>query len=254
ELQGKAEEQRPHQIELLLDRQGPEVLEHRLTPEAREVRLLMEDEVPVRHVSEGRDDSASELRRFVREEQDDVRARDGDHRDQSREQTARTMEVEAPEPESPAVPSPHVEEHRRDQVTAQHEEHVDAEETAAEPSEFAVVKEHGGDREGAHAVQRRDVAQPRARVSAPLPVVKPSCFACSGASTRAAVRGSSGCRRGAEGAGAPPSGLGARQTMRWAMNEVAKRYRRAPAEARTSASTGPRRPAHVRFRASLMKP
>ena len=166
ELQREAEEQRPHQIELLLDRQRPQVLEHRLAAEAREIRLLVEDQVPVGDVAERRDHGPAEFRCLVREEHDDVRARHRDHREQRREQPPRAVEVEAAESEPATVPPPCVEQHRRDQVTAEHEEHVDAEEPAAEPSELGVVQEHGGDREGAHTVQRRDVAEPRPRAGA----------------------------------------------------------------------------------------
>ena len=51
-----------------------------------------------------------------------------------------------------------VEQQRGDQESTEHEEHVDAEETAGHTGNAAVVGEHQRDREGANAVQRRDAA------------------------------------------------------------------------------------------------
>ena len=73
ELQRQAQEQRPQQVELLLDRQRPQMLEHRLPPDGGEVRLLVEDQVPVRDVAERRDHATPQLRCFVGEEHDHVR-------------------------------------------------------------------------------------------------------------------------------------------------------------------------------------
>src|SRR5262249_21110555 len=53
---------------------------------------------------------------------------------------------------------PFLEEDRRDEQPAQHEEHVDAEEPAREA--LVVVEDDGGDRERAEAVERRTVPEP----------------------------------------------------------------------------------------------
>ena len=57
--------------------------------------------------------------------------------------------------------APVAEEQAGDEVTADHEEHVDAEEAAGHPLHVAVIEQHGNDRERPEAIERGDVPDSR---------------------------------------------------------------------------------------------
>ena len=84
----------PHQVELLLDRERPQVLEQRRPPDELEVGRVVEDVPPVVDVEDRRDRVGAHLGRRVAEEEG---GRDGDHgeqQDERRQQAPRAAEVE----------------------------------------------------------------------------------------------------------------------------------------------------------------
>jgi hypothetical protein len=146
------QEDRPQQVELLLDRQRPQVLEHRWTLDEGEVRLLGEDQEPVRDVEEGRPDLPGQVRRILAvEDQHDHRDR-RQQRVEGRQQTPGPAEPEALQRDlrRPAVL---LGEQQGDQVPADDEEHLDPEEPAVQPLHVGVVEEHGDDGHRAQAVE-----------------------------------------------------------------------------------------------------
>ena len=155
-----ADDERPQQVELLLHRQRPHVLEQRRTADVLEIREMVEDQVPVLHVRERGDHLTAELVDRVGEEQQRVQRHRGQHREQRGEQAAGAAEPESAEIDV-AVLAPVGEEQGRDQVAADHEEHVDAEEPPGDPVLVAVVQQDRDHRERAEAVKGRDIAETR---------------------------------------------------------------------------------------------
>ena len=154
------QDERPEQVELLLHRERPHVLQQRRATRALEVREVAEDEEPVLDVEQRGDHLAAELVEHVGEEEDRVQRHHEEHGEERREQST-----------GPAVPEPLEadavgllvvgQQQARDQVAADHEEDVDAEEPAGDPALVGVVEQHRDDRERAQAVERRDVAESR---------------------------------------------------------------------------------------------
>ena len=145
------DDQGPEQVELLFDRQRPEVVQRQGIGEQIEVRLPGADEVPVREVEDARDRVApqcAELRLGDRVRR--VQADDGQHDEQRGQQAAG-----APGPESgqryAAGGAALREEERRDQETGEDEERVDAEEPALSPRVPEVIGDDRADRERARA-------------------------------------------------------------------------------------------------------
>ncbi|BCB79591.1 hypothetical protein GCM10022251_41650 [Phytohabitans flavus] len=56
-----------------------------------------------------------------------------------------------------------VQQQRRDQVSGEDEEHVDAEEATGHEADSAVKRQHGGDRQATHAVKGRPVRKATTR-------------------------------------------------------------------------------------------
>ena len=157
-LMQKPEGERPEQVELLLDRERPQVLQQRRALERLEVGLLREDLVPVVDVEE-RGDRVAARPHGVRGQEDRRHERgDGDDQERGRQQAAR-----APEPELEQVDAAGGralgDQQRRDQEAAEHEEHVDAEEPARRDRHAAVVEQHRADRDRADTVEGGDVRQ-----------------------------------------------------------------------------------------------
>jgi hypothetical protein len=125
-----------------------------------EVRLAAEHEVPIGEVEEARDAVASqrvELRRgreHCRVERDRR-----EHEEQRGEQPARPARPERRQIDV-ATPAELGDQQRRDQVTRQDEEGVDAEEAARGPSGAEVVRDDGCHGERAQAVECRLISDP----------------------------------------------------------------------------------------------
>ena len=154
QAQQEQQRQRQHDVELLLDRERPEVQEragaHRV---AREVVAAVGDEVPVREVHQrglGVAHHAAALRCAGDEELD--RGRDDDDQHRRRQQPSYPPGVEPPEPER-AAPVDLGPDHVRDQEPRQHEEQVDPDEATVERPDPAVEQHHEVDRHGPEPVQ-----------------------------------------------------------------------------------------------------
>ncbi len=148
----------PQEVELLLHRQRPHVAQRRGAHEVVEVRLPRRDQVPVLDVEDRRQHVAPELRQPLAHEQRPHDDDDGDHGHERREQ--------APGPTLPEPRQRHrarrrllAEEQLGDEVAADGEEDLHAEEPAGHPGDTGVVQEHGRDRDPAQAVEAGHVRQ-----------------------------------------------------------------------------------------------
>ena len=147
--------QRPQQVELLLDGEAPEVAQRREVP-GRAVSLPDPDLVPVRDVEQPAQHVATQFAERVRSEDRRVRDQHEHHHEQRREQPAST-----PHPEMPEMDAAGAlllgDQQQRDQVTADDEEDLHAQEPAGQPLTVGVVDHHRHDCERAHAVESREV-------------------------------------------------------------------------------------------------
>ena len=154
QLPHREHDERPHDVELLLDGEAPEVVEHRRLVERRPVPVGLADEVPVGHVGERPAAGASDTVELGgRTEHPRTEGDDGDQDEHGRQQTP-----EPPPPErqqSDATVVGVAQQQRRDEEAGQGEEQVDAEEPALQVA--GVEQEHGDDRGGAQTVERGQV-------------------------------------------------------------------------------------------------
>ena len=160
EASQRDEEDGPHEVELLFDRERPGVLQRRGREPLGEVGRVRGDERPVPDVGHRAHDLAGERREAPAGDRE--RRVGADERHEHHEpgqQPACASLVEPPERQAAVMLELH-EQQRGDEEARQHEEHVDAEEPAAHRHP-AVVQHDRGDGERSHAVERRDVAQRR---------------------------------------------------------------------------------------------
>ncbi len=163
EAHGDEEDGGPDEIELLLDRERPRVVE------ASE--RMAEDAIPVRHVEHGRDDQLPHLAAAVQVDAEPRREQRGENRvGEQHEQRGQQAQC-APSVERAKVDVTEVAaflgEDRRDEEAAEHEEERDAGDAAARDARYAkVCGHHEHDREAADAVECRPAAE--------LPVRRPS--------------------------------------------------------------------------------
>lgn len=151
----QAEHQRPHHVELLLDRDAPQMAED---PGAGRVPVAdpVGHEVPVGKVR-------GHPRSVVEGVPEQVRRAEGPHQEQGpgehdRERRQQPPRAPAPEGEQvdPAVTGPRLlQQQARDEEAGQDEEEVDAEEPAVEMT--GVEEQHAQDGDAAQAVERGDV-------------------------------------------------------------------------------------------------
>ena len=114
---------------------------------------------------------------------------DASTRNSAGQQAAGPAEVELADVDAAAV-AVLGEQQRRDQVAADREEHVDAEEPARHPGDVGVVQQHGADAERAQAVEARDVPHAARRAARRRAArVGPSGFGGRGALLDATGRG-----------------------------------------------------------------
>ena len=144
--------QRPQDVELLLDRQRPQMAEQRRARHRLEVGRVAVDERPVGHVAEGGEDVATEPTHLVGHHH----RGEGDHgeeqEDQCREETAGTPHPE-PFHVEPAEAADVRHQQRGDEEAADHEEDVDPQEPGGEPADLEVVEDHGDHRHRPDAVE-----------------------------------------------------------------------------------------------------
>ena len=148
--------QRPQQVELLLHGQRPQVAQQRRPLELVEVGRAAQDEVPVHRVGEGGEEVTLEAGQLLPDEQDADQG-DGEQQCEHRgQEPAGPAEPEVLQADGAVAPVLAEQQHR-DQVAADHEEHLDAEEAAPQPRGVAVVDDHRDHGQGAQAVQPREV-------------------------------------------------------------------------------------------------
>jgi len=149
--------QRPHQVVLLLDAEGPGVLQRGRGTSLGEVVRLRRGEAPVRDPAECREGVVAQAADRVRREEAPPQCHRGDQDRQRRQQPA-----SAPRPERPQVHPARtpmlVQQQRGDEEAAQYEEDVHADEPAGQAWHSSVVGQDGKHREGAHAVERGNPA------------------------------------------------------------------------------------------------
>ena len=152
------EDQGPQQVELLLDGERPQVAQQQRTSELLEVRAVGGDEVPVGRVRQRRQDLRPQLGRVVTEEEHHDDAGAGQQEVERGQEPAGPAGVEAAHTDGARTVVLLQEEHG-DQVAADDEEDVDAEEATGQPGHVRVVQQDGHDRERPQAVEARQVAR-----------------------------------------------------------------------------------------------
>ncbi len=146
-------------VELLLDRQAPEVQHRRWPGEQLGVRHPGGEEVPVGHVERGGGDVTARRTR-QRVGQQAGHRQHGEHRQRGRQQPAGASPPEAAEVE--ATGRVDLGEHERaDQHAGQGEEQRHREEPAADRADAEVEQHDGADRQAAEAVEARLVGDRR---------------------------------------------------------------------------------------------
>ena len=143
QAQAREDCERPYQIELFLDREGPQVAQRRRSGEQVEVGLAREDEAPVGHVEKGRQPVSSNLRPL-----DGRHHRCGEEGDENEDDQEGGKQAPCPTcPELPegdrATRAELEQEQGRDQEAREDEEGVDAEEPATAPPIPRVVGDDG---------------------------------------------------------------------------------------------------------------
>ncbi len=150
---GDAQQQgRPNEVELLLDRQRPEVLERARFDPLGEVVDRLRGEVPVGDIEGGADDVAGDfLAADGREQQRRRQGNGGEHDQHQRQQTARPARVEADQRDAAgAVHLPH--QQPGDQEAGDDEEDVDPDVSPREEGDPGMAEEHSDDRDRAQAL------------------------------------------------------------------------------------------------------
>ena len=151
------EHERPDEVELLFDRQRPQMVERKRWCEAREVRAVIRDREPVVDVEHGSEHLFAHGAELRGVEERDPHADHGEHHEESRKQAARAPHPELTQPEL-AVPAPVAQQEIRDQVAGEREEHAHAQHPAAGARNVDVVDDDGENRNCANPVQARHVA------------------------------------------------------------------------------------------------
>ena len=137
-----------------------------------EVRLVLEDEVPVGHVAKAGDGVAAQRGDLLRQEDDRVEERAADECEEGGQKPASAPAPEGDQVDAAVAAAALGQQQRGDEVAADDEEDVDADESAAEQADLSVVEENGSDGECAQAIDRRNVGQ-ESRSSAGDRIVRP---------------------------------------------------------------------------------
>jgi hypothetical protein len=127
------------------------VLQHRRTPGRHEVGLLVRDEPPVGDVADGGEQHPVQGGELVAPHHR-CRGHGGQDERERRQQPPGAAAVEADHVDAPGAPEL-VDEQPGDEVAADHEEQVDAEEAARQRRRGEVVDDDGRHRQGPQPVQ-----------------------------------------------------------------------------------------------------
>ena len=161
DLEHAEHHQRPHQVELLLDRQRPRVQQRRRLGGQREVARARMNGVPVRDVEDRRERVAEDVgggQDPGHDGQDD--ADDGDEEEQRGQEAPGATGPEASEANRSGA-RPLLDQQGRDQESGQDEERIDAVETPGHRAEPGVEGDDGQHRKGPDAIEPANAAQPR---------------------------------------------------------------------------------------------
>ena len=142
DLDPEQQQERPDDVELLLDRERPEVVERAFGFEAGEVGDVGEDLLPVVDVEDRRDDALAELVRLGGAEDRHPGDDDRQHHEEGRQQAAGAGEPEGGQLD-PTAGVQLRQEDVADQVAAEGEEDADAEHAAGGPVETKVEGDYG---------------------------------------------------------------------------------------------------------------
>jgi hypothetical protein len=137
-----------------------------------EVALVLEDEAPVRDVEDRGESVTAQVDLALAGGERDREARP-DHHEQSRKEPPCPSRPERPESD-PTRGIELGEQQRGDQVAADHEEQVDAEEPARKQRDPGVVDEDGSDRERPKPVDTPEVGQARRQPLIPSTAIVPA--------------------------------------------------------------------------------
>jgi hypothetical protein len=151
------QQERPEDVELLLDRQRPQVVEGARRGELGEVRDVVEDQPPVVDVGDGAQELGSEIGRLVGPDDRDPGHHDDEHHEQRRQQPPRPRQPERLQPD--AALRDLAEQDVGDQVAAQREEDAHTEQAAGRPTEVEVIGDHAEYGDRTQAVEARHVAR-----------------------------------------------------------------------------------------------
>lgn len=157
EAQADQQDERPEDVELLLDRQRPEMVQRLFGREAGEVRHVRRDLLPVVDVEDRRDDRLAELVRLGGAEDRHPGDHDQEHQEERRQQAAGAAEPEAAQVDR-ALLHELAEQDVGDQVAGEGEEDADAEQPAGSPAEAEVEEDDRQDRDCSQAVQPWHIA------------------------------------------------------------------------------------------------
>src|ERR687886_1607019 len=156
-MQAEPEQKRPDQVKLLLDRQGPQVIEHWRRSELRKIGGVAEDVPPVAHVDGGSDYVLPEGRQLGSVQQRDPHHYHCQHQEKGRQEPPGSPKPEVAEPKVADGVSLS-EKQVGYQVTTQGKEHTYAEQTPLGPAQLQVVGDDGKHRKGPQPVEPRHVA------------------------------------------------------------------------------------------------
>ena len=158
EAEDSEEDERPDQVELLLDRQAPGVGQRRGRCRGDEIVGSLDDEVPVGNVEDRPQGIAAEVRVAAtsRSEPDEERT-EAHHEEQRRQEASGPSRPERDQGDGFGV-AKLLDQKGGDEEAREHEEAVDAEEAGWQPGDPSVVEEHTDDREGSNAVETWQVA------------------------------------------------------------------------------------------------
>ena len=154
------EHQRPDQVELLLDRQRPQVQQRRRPTDRREVRLLDGDEVPVGDVRGRGQHRAAQTRPPRSGARSATRADTTTSSVNSAGSSRRARRAQNALKSVRAGAHALAQQQRGDEVPADDEEDLDAEEATRHPRRRPVVGQHGQHRHRPEPVERRAGSAP----------------------------------------------------------------------------------------------
>jgi hypothetical protein len=147
---------RPDQVELLLHGQRPQVIQRRGRREPGEVRLVLDDQVPVGRVGRGRDDRAAQPPQLGPVGDGHPRADHDQHHEQRRQQPPGPPQPEIGQRQPPG-PGPLPQQQVGDQVPGQGEEHSYPQQAPGRPAQLLVEGDHRDHGQRAQPVQPRQV-------------------------------------------------------------------------------------------------